>query len=109
MRSGVHGRRRRLASVLGVWLFAVHVPLSGASGLAMAQAGAARTSPPMVPIDHLYDAFDATGVTGIAFGDPVVLATYPVGNLVLPTGRMVAGDPFFLDWTAPEASAITSG
>jgi hypothetical protein len=77
-----------------------------------AQSPGADPSPsafPIAPIEDVYRAFDRSGVTGTSFGDPVVLTTHPVADVTLPTGVLVAADPFFLDWAEPYTAVLPPG
>jgi hypothetical protein len=50
--------------------------------------------PPLMAVEDLYAAFETSGRATSA-GEPTVLSSVPAGDLVLPSGRVVAADVFF--------------
>lgn len=84
-----------VAALVGVGLiFARQVGL-GPNGLGSDGSPSSEPSfPELMAVEDLYEAFGAGG-TAISGGDPVALSALPAGELVLPTGRVVAADVFF--------------
>ena len=54
----------------------------------------AASFPPPMAVEDLYAAFEAGG-SATSAGEPTSLTTVPAGDLMLPTGRVVAADVFF--------------
>ena len=93
-----------LASVAG----AVVLGVVALAVTAIAPSGASRgaPAPPRMTPEDLYAAFSARP-TGRSFDRPVTISVEGAGDVVLPTGRLVAtdgflvdGEPFNLDLTA---------
>jgi hypothetical protein len=66
---------------------------------AMPSVEPAPSLPPLLSTEEIYSAFTAGG-PATSGGEPVRLSTFAAGELVLPTGRLVAADVFFFDDTA---------
>ena len=58
--------------------------------------GSLAPLPPPLSTEELYAAF-SNGGTAWSGGERTVLSTVPAGGLLLPTGRLVAADVYFLD------------
>ena len=63
--------------------------------------------PPSIAPADLYAAFGSPA-KGLSFGEPVTLAVEDAGHVVLPTGRLVASDPFIID-SLPFTMAVPAG
>lgn len=76
----------------------------------MASAGSTSPEPSfqeLMAVEDVYTAFGAGG-NAISGGDPAVLSAMPAGDLVLPTGRVVASDVFFFT-TEPFTRSLPAG
>lgn len=103
--------------MMGVGVFGVGavlaVVLARAPRLAPFKAGSGvspsreASVPPLMETADLYAAFADGGVAS-SYGTPTALATVKAGELVLPTGRVVAADIFFFD-TEPFARNLPAG
>jgi hypothetical protein len=110
-------RTRRLALVVaaaGLGLVLVAGPWPGRpwDGALPTPPGAASTEPdasypPPLDAAGVYARFEELGRAG-AFGEPVGLSVKDAGDLVLPTGRVVAADVFFFG-TEPFIRALPVG
>ena len=67
----------------------------------------APSLPPLLSTEEIYSAFTAGG-PATSGGEPVRLSTFAAGELVLPTGRLVAADVFFFD-EEPFARTVSAG
>jgi hypothetical protein len=53
--------------------------------------------PPRATIEELYAGFDVPTTAGTSFGETVLLSAEPAGEVVLPSGRLVASDAMIVD------------
>jgi hypothetical protein len=89
-------------------LFVIRPPRVPVVGLRPTVAASPEASiPPRMATADLYAAFEASGA-GISFGTPTTLSTVRAGDLVLPTGRVVAADVFFFQ-TEPFIRTLPAG
>ncbi|MET1232489.1 MAG: DUF4241 domain-containing protein [Candidatus Limnocylindrales bacterium] len=108
---------RRTGPLVGVALIVVAVVALivallqagfGTSGLATSGPPTPEASfPPLMAVEDLYAAFEAGG-SATSAGEPTSLSTVPAGDLVLPTGRIVAADVFFFT-TEPFTRRLPAG
>lgn len=116
-------QRRRRALVLGIpallvaaglgvlWLIqadraSIATP-AGASPSTEAAPSAPPSSPPLLSIEETYSAFTEGG-PATSGGQPVRLSTFVAGELLLPTGRVVAADVYFFS-DAPFTRTVPPG
>src|SRR5688572_5311427 len=111
-------RRRVRALVLGgaglVVAGAVGLVLVGpdagsqiGAGRATASPAAVASFPPLLTTDEIYAAFSEGG-SAMSGGETAQLSASPAGELVLPTGRVVAADVHFFS-TEPFTLALPAG
>ena len=81
-------------------------PIVGPGG-ASPSVEATASLPPLLSTEETYAAFTAGG-PATSGGLPVRLSTFVAGELVLPTGRLVAADAFFFS-AAPFARTVPTG
>jgi uncharacterized protein DUF4241 len=83
----------------------------GASPLGLPRASpspeALASLPPLLSTEEIYAAF-ADGGTAMSGGEPTMLSAVEAGDLVLPTGRVVAADVFFFN-TEPFTRRLPAG
>jgi hypothetical protein len=108
-------RRSALLLSVGVFVVGAVIALVLARPPGAAPFGAGSTvspsprasMPPLMETADLYAAFAKGGVASSS-GTPTTLSTVSAGDLVLPTGRVVATDIFFVD-TEPFARSLPAG
>jgi hypothetical protein len=107
-------RRALVVAAAGLGLVLVAGPWPGRpwDGALPTAPAAASTEPdasypPPMDVATVYARFEALGRAG-AFGEPVGLSVKGAGELVLPTGRVVAADVFFFG-TEPFTRALPVG
>jgi hypothetical protein len=107
---------RRASLLFGVGLFAAVAtvglvilgPPARMEGVAArAPQDAMASLPPLLSTEDVYAAF-AEGGTATSGGEPTVLSAVPAGELMLPTGRVVAADVFFFN-TEPFTRRLPAG
>jgi Protein of unknown function (DUF4241) len=111
-------QRRARALLLGIVGFAATVgvivlflvgptPGSLSRPVAPVASEAMASLPPLLSTEEVYAAFAERG-TAVSGGEPTVLSAVQAGDLVLPTGRVVAADVFFFN-TEPFTRRLPAG
>jgi hypothetical protein len=98
-----------LAAVVGVIVLFIVGPTPRSVGEPAASGAptAMASLPPLLSTEDIYAAF-AEGGTAMSGGERTVLSAIPAGDLVLPTGQVVAADVFFFN-TEPFTRRLPAG
>ena len=95
------------AATVGVVLLGPPAGARGGRGGASPAPSPLASYPPLMAVEDLYTAF-AEGGSATSAGEATVLSAIPVGDIVLPTGRVVGADVFFFN-TEPFTRSLPAG